>query len=277
MGSTRQTLAIIALTTTLMSCSGQEIPATTPTMAGDALRISATTAALPLMIDLTTSYSSSYPLINFDTRHANYQTMLSELLDDDMSYFFTNHLPADSPLWAAPIGQSGIIIIVHPDIALDGLSTEELRAIYQGRITSWDEVGADGGDIAVFSRENGSGTRAEFERMVMGRRPTTPNARIAPSNARMIESVLEVAGSIGYVSLGYVDERANTIAIDGINPTREAFYLNRYPLRSILFIVGLTEPEGEYRAFIAWIQGPAGQAVVSRRYVPLVIPDTQEN
>jgi len=272
MHPSKRTLAIVALTTTLMSCSAQMTPASTPTAPTMALRLYATTATLPLVTDLTTAYSETHPNILFDIRSGSYQTMLDHLLIGETPFFLSNHLPADSTLWAAPLGQDGIAIIGHSSLDVQELTLEQLRAIYQGHITNWDSVGGASQEIIVMSREDGSGTRAEFERLVMGQRSTTANSRLATSSISMIESVAALPGSIGYVSMSYLDDRVHALTIEDVAPTIANVSTNRYPLRATLYIVGLTAPENAYLDLIGWMQAPKGQAILSRYYAPLDIP-----
>ncbi len=264
----KRTLAIVALTTTLMSCSSQAVPATMPTAPVETLRIYATTATLPLVMDLTTAYSDTPP-VSFDTRNSNYQTILNDLLSGETPYFITNHLPLESTLWAAPIGQDGIAIITHPQTPVQNLTLEQLRDIYQGRITRWDQAGnlPHPQEITLFTRENGSGTRLEFEQMVMGRRITTANARVAFSSQNMIENIAQTPNSIGYVSISYLEARVQAIPINDSLPTQQNIRDNIYPLRSTLYITGLQPPEGRYLTFFGWVQSLQGQAIVARRYV----------
>ncbi len=190
----------------------------------------------------------------------------------DAPYFVTNHFPLDAQtedLWAAPLGQDGIAVIVHPDNAMQGLTTQNLRDIFQGWTTNWSDVGGTDEPITVISREDGSGTRAEFESLVMGDRATTPNALVAPSSAAAVLLVGRTPGSIGYVSLSYVTPDVRALAIDDVLPSLDSITDSTYPLRSIVYIVGLAEPQGDYRAFIAWMQSLEGQAVVSRTHAPL--------
>lgn len=267
MRQARRAIVVVALT--LVSCSSQIIPAATPTTNTAVLQLYATTPVIPLMQDLTTSYAALNPMLVFDVMSGNYAGAQAQV---DQSYFVTNHLPADSPLWAAPIGQDGIAVIAHPDNPVTELTSEQLRDIYQGRVSNWREVGGADLPVMVISREDGSGTRAEFERLVMGDRRTTSAAQVAPSSAAMIETVAEQPGSIGYVSMSYLDGRVRSLVIDGGVPTLENVYTNAYPLRSTIFVVGQGEPEGDYRAFIAWVQSPDGQAVVAEAYAPLLQP-----
>lgn len=270
MGPSRRTLAIFAITTTLVSCSSRPLPATTPTIPVETICIYTTTATYPLAIDLTTAYNESHPRQGFDIHYANYQTMMESLNAGEVPYFITSHLPVNSALWAAPIGQDAIAIIANADVALQELTTGQLRAIFQGHITQWSELGGAQLPIVVFSREDGSGTRAEFERMVMGYRRTTANALVVSSSALMVDQVARQPGSIGYLSMGYLAEDVTTLALDGVLPTQDNVLNNLYPLRSMAFVVGLEEPEGRFRTVVGWMQSPEGQAVVAQHYAAMI-------
>lgn len=276
MGKTRRTLAAVAFT--LVSCSSQILPAATPTTQVTALRLYATTSTIPLIYNLTTTYNRLNPSITFEIATGNYDAMIQEILRDDSAYLLTNHLDEDSPLWAAPIGQDGIAVIVHPDNDLDEMTTGQLRLVYQGWLDRWGDLGGRGGEIVVVTREDGSGTRREFESLIMGSRRTTPTAQIAPSSEAMIASVARQPDSIGYASMSYVNDSVRALTLDGAAPTLDNVYDNVYPLRSILYIAGQREPvadeglEPHYRAFIGWVQSPEGQALVSGGYAPLLRP-----
>jgi len=276
MGRTKRTLAAVAFT--LVSCSSQILPAATPTTQAVVLRLYATTSTMPLVHTLTSNYSRLNPSITFEVSSGNYEAMVQEVMRDDTAYLLTNHLNDQSPLWAAPVGQDGIAVIVHPENDVTSLTTGQLRNIYQGWIDNWRSVEGRDAGIVVISRESGSGTRAEFESLIMGDRRTTPTAQIAPSSAAVVTSVARQPYGIGYVSMSFVDDRVRALTLDGVAPTLENVYENVYPLRSILYFAGQHEPRAEdeyeahYRAFIGWVQSPEGQALVSENYAPLLSP-----
>jgi phosphate transport system substrate-binding protein len=269
----KRTLAIVALS--LVSCSTPVLPASTPTSGPLKLRVYATTATLPLLNDLMARYSSLNPTITFEAISGNFDVVFESLLTDSSpSYLLTNHLPDenlnDTPTLAWPIGQDGIAVIVHPDNKVHDLTTDQLRSIYLGHVTNWQDVGGADLDLTILSREDGSGTRAEFERLVMGERLTTLAAQMATSSEALVTMVARDPGSIGYVSLSYLDDRVRALAVDGILPTPDSLYENHYPLRATLFIIGVQEPQEAERDFISWIQGVEGQQIVGERHAPLL-------
>lgn len=261
---------LVMLAFTLASCGSPAVPAATPTTVSPVtLRVYATTAAMPLVNDLTAAYMLTQPLVNFDVGHGNFDALLARVRSGDIPYFISNHLPPDFDLWAAPVGQDGIAVITHPDNPVSGLSTVELRTAWQGRETDWSAFGGNDLPIHIYSRETGSGTRWEFENQVLGDRRTTLSARIAPSSTAMITSVSRSVSAIGYVSFSHVNQSVRALPINGIEPTQANILNNTYPLRTFMYFVGMAEPQDEYRAFIGWVQSPEGQAVVARRYTPL--------
>lgn len=224
---------------------------------------------------MTTVYSGLNAGVRFETEIGSYHAVLDRLMLHENAYLLTNHLPLESQatlnLWAAPIGQDGIAIIVHPDNPVRALSSQQLREIYQGYIANWRDLGGEDREIIVISREDGSGTRAEFEEQVMGVRRTTQAAQIAPSSAAVIEIVARQPGCIGYVSMSYLRTSVNALALDGVMLTRQSVEQHTYPLRSTLFVVGQREPQNHERAFIGWLQSPAGQSLVSQYAAPLIV------
>lgn len=265
----RRTLAIVVLTT-LVSCTGQFTPASPPAESV-VLRINSTAATAPLVMTISRIYSESHPDVSFETVSGNHDQMVNRLLVGDMAYFVSNHLAAENnrSFWAAPLAQDGLAIIVNPDNPVTNLTTEQIRRIYRGFITNWQDVGGSDLPITLISREEGSGTRSEFERLVMGQQRVSPNAEKLPSTIAVMARITAQSGAIGYVPLSQGNETIRILAVEGILPSLTTVGNNSYPLRSTLYIIGLTEPEGAYRTLVGWVQGVEGQAAISTNYARL--------
>jgi len=54
-----------------------------------------------------------------------------------------------------------------------------------------------------------------------------------------------------------------------VQPTLATVAQNLYPLRTVIYIIGTTEPQGRYRDFVGWAQGAAGQASFAGQFAPL--------
>ena len=108
------------------------------------------------------------------------------------------------------IAKDGVAVIVNADVNVDDLSLEQIKGIYTGEITNWSEVGGDDAEITVVSREEGSGTRGAFTEItgvtVDDVDNTTKDALVQPSTGAVKETVSTTPNSIGYVSLGSLDD-----------------------------------------------------------------------
>lgn len=277
----QRTFAIVALTTTLVSCGVRHSPATTAVLTAMPPRVSATMATYPLLSDLLYAYGDGSSAYILDYNPANAQTHLDNLQNDHIHYFTTHHVPIHSSLWAAPIAQDAIAIIAHPSANVSNITLDQLRQIYNGKITALVDIGGVGGELIVFSREDGTSTRAELERMVMGNRRTTANARLALTDEQMVKLVGETEGAVGYVSWGLLNTMSEPnviiLRIENIAPTRTTIYDHIYPLSNMIYIVGKAEPQDSIRPFIGWIQSQEGQKVVMVHYVPLLMPTVPQS
>lgn len=274
--SPKRTLVIVACST-LVGCSTPGLPATMLDTPDQPLRLYTTQTTLPLVTDLTDAYS--HRMTNIELRSGSLRTALNALHSGDVPYIISSHLPPPEngrpSLWAAPIAQDGLTLIVNSANRIQNVSLDEVRDLYQGRVKNWQTLGGSNLDVVLFSSEEGADTRAEFEDLVMGpSRPITLSARLATSPDSALRYVSATEGGIAYIPLsalstGYDASKIRVLQVDNIPATSFNIAQNRYPLRSTIFIIGLQEPQGSLRAFFGWIQSPDGQLIVRQHYTPL--------
>jgi phosphate transport system substrate-binding protein len=260
------------------------VPTATPQTV--TIHIMATTATDPLLHELAAAYERPGTLLAISSAVADWTTISERLLSGETSFALTTYLPADSKLWAAPIGQDGIAIITDTANQISLLTVDELRRIFRGQVTTWAEVGSAAGGanipVTVVSREDGADTRFVFEALVMDSHPITPGARLALSSESMVEIVTSTPGAIGYVSMGWVQSAGDQVRIVPILdearsdvpriPTAQALSEGLYPLRAPILIVGLQPPEAGTASYdwFAWMQSEPGQQILGQRYGTLL-------
>jgi phosphate transport system substrate-binding protein len=169
------------------------------------------------------------------------------------------------------IARDGIAIVTEPGMSVTDLSLEQVRGIFAGDIANWNEVGGPDQVITVVAREEGSGTRAAFEELIMGEEAIITDAAILqPSNGAVRTTVSVTPGAIAFISFGYLDETTVPIAIDGVLPTEANAASGAYKIVRPLNMLTLGEPEGAVAAWLEFIQSPDGQAIVAAEgYLPV--------
>jgi phosphate transport system substrate-binding protein len=177
-----------------------------------------------------------------------------------------------------PIAMDGLAVVVHNSNIVKGLTRVQIRDLFRGEITNWRQVGGEDCPIRLITREEGSGTREAFVKLVMeakDKRAATASAgpagnqraanRISrkamtqESNGAVKELVKHDRGAIGYMSLGLVKGELKILAVDGVYPSLENVTSKRYPLlRPFLYVVRGTPSKGA-QAFIDYTLSPPGQ------------------
>jgi phosphate transport system substrate-binding protein len=179
--------------------------------------------------------------------------------------------PEEKDLVEIPIALDAIALIVNRHNPVRELTMEQARGIFAGRIRNWRQVGGPNRRITPITREEGSGTRASFEKKVMAAgMPKDENGKTNPaafaadalvqdSNGAVREIVASDPAAIGYISSGLVDERIAAILVGGIAPTEATVRSGRYPVvRKFLFLTN-GEATGTAQAFINYVLSDSGQ------------------
>jgi phosphate transport system substrate-binding protein len=256
---------LAALSVILAGCGATVTPPIPVT-----LRLAGSTSMQPLLADLSAAYQKRAPHVTIIVEGGGSRLGREWAQEGKTDLGLTSWLPAETDTgWSVPIALDGIAVIVHPDNSLDGLTLLQLRHIFSGRFWHWEDVGGGYGEITVVSREDGSGTRAVFEDLVMEDQAVSSTAVVMPSSQAVIEYVATHPRAIGYVSMGYLSPQVKALAVEGVMPTTARVTDGSYHLTRPLYLVAAREPRGEARAFVEFCLSPAGQAVVGERYGPV--------
>ena len=160
------------------------------------------------------------------------------------------------------LGNDGIVIAVHPENSVSDLSTEELKGIFSGEITNWDEVGGNDGEINLITREEGSGTLDAFKSIVMGDSELKNDAIVQSSTEAVKQSVSQDPNAIGFVSFAHMSDDVKAISVNGIIPSEETIADNSYELQRPFLFMTHGEPTGEVKEFIDWVMSEEGSKVL---------------
>lgn len=162
-----------------------------------------------------------------------------------------------------PLGQDGIVIAVNTKNSVDGVTSEQLKDIFSGKITNWKEVGGSDGKINVIRREDGSGTLDAFESIVMGKDTKIKSDAVVQSSTEAVkQSVKTDENAIGFVSYAHMSSDVKALKIDGVSPSDDTIADGSYKLqRPFLFLVKGT-PNQATQDFLNFVNSREGQKVL---------------
>jgi phosphate transport system substrate-binding protein len=167
----------------------------------------------------------------------------------------------------------GIGVIVNNNNPVSDLSQAQLRDIYIGSVTRWEQLGlaAQGmtGPIAVVSRESGSGTRGAFEEILNFRDQLVSGAIEFASTGAVMAEVSRNVHAIGYISLGSVNNTIKALDIDGVTPNTPNVQAGSYRIARPFILLtrrsGTLNPNAQ--AFLDWALSSDGQNIVNRSWI----------
>ena len=169
------------------------------------------------------------------------------------------------------VGKDGIALVGHPSNTVSDLSLEQVKAIYQGTITNWKEVGGADSEIVLIGRDSSSGTREFFTEFVLDKEDAAKEMQELNSNGAVAQAVSITPGAIGYVSLEYVDDSLKAFSIDGVAPTVDNVISGIYEINRPLLMVTNGEPEGLAADYLAFILSEEGQQILKDSgFIPAV-------
>ncbi|MCL2156851.1 MAG: phosphate ABC transporter substrate-binding protein [Methanobrevibacter sp.] len=160
------------------------------------------------------------------------------------------------------IGKEGIVIAVNNGNNVSDLSINQIRDIFNGKITNWKELGGPDLEIHVITREEGSGTRSAFESIVMANSKIKPDAIVQSSTESVKQSVASDPGAIGFVSLAHMSNDVKALLVNGVEPTELTVANGEYELQRPFLLLINGKETGAVKEFLDWIKSPAGVKVI---------------
>jgi phosphate transport system substrate-binding protein len=232
------------------------------------LTIAGSTTVQPIVTKAAEVYESEHPDIRIGVQGGGSGTGIRMAGEGSVAIGASSRELKDAEkkehpeLKVTPIAIDCITIVVHPSNPIRNLSKGQIRDIFAGKITNFNEVGGPDRRIVVVIREDGSGTRSTFEELVMNKNDTTNAALQKPASGAIRFTVAGNQNAIGYIGIGYVDSTIKTVAVDGTAPTEENIKAGKYPLSRKLYLLTKGEPKGEAKDFIDYILSDEGQSLV---------------
>jgi phosphate transport system substrate-binding protein len=181
-------------------------------------------------------------------------------------------LTNEKDLYAVTIAKDAIAIIVQPKNAIQDLSLTQIKQVFSGKIRNWKEVGGLPHPIVLVTREEGSGTREAFQKLVMGKEEISLESLVQDSNGAIRQVVASDPNAIGYISLGLVNEKVKTLKISGVEPNLTHIEKGRYRLVRPFLFVFHGEPVGEAKSFLEFVLSPIAQRLLSQEGLVTILP-----
>jgi len=176
------------------------------------------------------------------------------------------YAPSDkSDLVDHQIAASVFVVIVNSGVQVTNLSVKQIKGIYAGKYTNWQQLGGPNLAIQPLSRGSGSGTRFTFDTYVLGGAELVPQPSPILDTPTMITDVRTTPGAIGYADL--YDVYANLqslvpVTIDGIPASPFTVINDNYKFWTVEHMYTKGPATGLAQAFIDYMNNEHGGQIM---------------
>jgi len=160
------------------------------------------------------------------------------------------------------IALDAVIPIVNPTNPINDLTSQQLKAIYEGKITNWKEVGGNDARIVVISRDTSSGTYETWHKIIMKKSRVFPGALLQASSGAVLQAVAKNKNAIAYDGIGYINNTVKSVTVDGIKGSATTAKDKTYPVARTLQIYTTTSPSPAAKMLVEFILSPKGQDII---------------
>jgi phosphate transport system substrate-binding protein len=228
---------------------------------------------------LATRFSQLHPGVSMHVENVGSDAGINLTATGGIDVGFTSRdLSSDekTKVNAVLIGGVGTAVLINAENPITGLSTDQIRGIFSGKITDWSEVGGTPGEIRVLVREKTASTRTAFESYFFPGKPSyAENAAELRDIDQMTETVRSFKMAIGMATLEDTTLKkpgVKALAIDGTPATMAALRGGSYPVRRNVYLVYNRDPnelKPAIHAFVDFAQSPDGHRTLEQINTPI--------
>lgn len=173
------------------------------------------------------------------------------------------------------IGEDAVALIVSKDVwdgGVKALTKQQVKEIYESKITNWKDAGGKPRRIAFFNKEPGRGTWEVFAQWAYGNPKAAPQVSFPEvgGNEETRSKVASTRGALSQLSSSWADGKqvfALGLKLDDgtvVEPTSENIAMKTYPLSRPLFLLTKGEPVGAAKVLVDFMLSERGQELVKK-------------
>ncbi|WP_407835803.1 phosphate ABC transporter substrate-binding protein [Streptomyces sp. DSM 116496] len=172
------------------------------------------------------------------------------------------------------IGSDAVGVIISKQVADAGvknLTVDQVKGLFEGKITNWNQVGGPNLEVFIYDKEPGRGTREVLDKYLYHgeKAPPAPNSdhfAIVGGNLETRTKLESTPGAVGPLSTGFIEgsDKLVAVSLDGIPATTENIASGKYPMSRPLFLITNGQPKGNAKTFIDYLISDKGQELLPK-------------
>ncbi len=167
----------------------------------------------------------------------------------------------DGSLESREVAHDALLVATHPSVTgVKNLTTEDIKAIYSGSITNWQQVGGTDAKIVLLDRPEDESAKRLLRKYYLGNDlKSSSEAVVFRKEGELIEAIQSTPYSIGTFSLAHAISHklpVNHLSLNEVEPTQENVKAGKYPMVRRISIVWHKNPTEATKGLIRYIDSP---------------------
>ena len=243
--------------------TSSEFTAPTTVPSGTTVRIDGSTSMVQINQNLKRGFEGQFPgtsiATNANGSDVGIQALLSNSVDVAGVSRPLSPQEQGQGLVAMPVATDAIAVVVGNANSFNkGLTSAQVKGIFQGQINNWSAVGGTPGTIRVINRPTISGTYQAFKELVLLGSNFGATSNITTLQRDATTPLLQALGKdgIGYATYAQIANQrtVRALAIDDTTPDS-----SNYPYQRDLYYAYKQPPSPAVQAFLGYASSPQGQ------------------
>jgi phosphate transport system substrate-binding protein len=166
------------------------------------------------------------------------------------------------------LGRDPVVFAAGADVMVRSITSEQVLAVYSGKLTDWKDLGGKPGPIRAIGREVSDASRQAIglHLKLFGEMEFPGNIKVVHLDPQLVELLDRYPTSLGFLNMSGLKackSKVVHLAFNGVEPTVENMNAGRYPLWlefGLIYKANALTPAG--KAFLAFVNSPAGGDVL---------------
>lgn len=231
---------MLLLSLTLASCTPdpQQTKSSSLPSQATTIRVSGSGTALPLVQKLAEAYTQKHPETQFQFEPGtNSGGAIRGVMNGKLDLAVVNRplsqIEAKEALDYRPFARDAVAFVAHKPVPVEALSSSQVRDIYSGKLTNWQQLGGKAAPIVVLDRDPDESARKLVLVPFMNGQPVQAQTVVLSKAKEMVQALESTPNAVGYSSLGLLQviqaRQVQVLKLDGTIPSAKSLALGTYP------------------------------------------------
>jgi phosphate transport system substrate-binding protein len=153
------------------------------------------------------------------------------------------------------VGYEVVVPVVHPSNPVNDISIRQLKDVFSGRITQWQELNGNNLSIVPFIGPPSDGITETWKRLILGDDATYTPASVVASSAERARQVALEPRAISFLPINEMrKQKLKPLKVNGVPANAQTIREGRFPLRGELMLVEVGKSTAAAREFVKFVE-----------------------